>query len=383
MGTRFLLDANVRLALAAQPMRAPKWHDPMFTGPGEGVILPAGNYTRPLVFSSIRGFKQFGLKLLPGVRNANLQIGQLSMNGDGAVFEASPTAPIVNTTISHVSVFQSNQNSTVFDSPQPRGRLDGVTVRGNFMLKGGATAPEQPSAGVLFRGAPPQLTKTQVVLQAIDPAQFLTPTRFVAVATNTSCPVAGFAFRSDTWNGGYEAPGGAQVDGSFVDSHFLFSFPDQVGGRIFAFRTGSAGNVLSKGDTGEVAAASHFFTLVPAPGNLSAFSAANPVGPLSPVPMPVAHQGFYVIAPVTKAWPPGEKRTLYLHSHFAQPGVQAKRLECGIPFKLDNPGLLCLAIAAAPTAREPHRVALSLANLGTKAVPAGFDLRFAVQLGPG
>lgn len=123
------------------------------------------------------------------------------------------------------------------------------------------------------------------------------------------------------------------MDGSFVGSHFLFSFPDQVGGRIFSFRAGSAGNVLSKGDTGEVAAgrllweancapgfrfsacpatfwhgqcithlthstflalpaaaASHFFTLVPAPGNLSAFSAANPIGPLSPVPMPVAHQ---------------------------------------------------------------------------------------------
>jgi len=61
----------------------------------------------------------------------------------------------------------------------------------------------------------------------------------------------------------------------------------------------------------------------------------------------------------------------------------ALQLECGIAFKLDNPGLLCLAIAAAPTAQEPHRVALRLANLGTQVVPAGFDLRFAVQLGPG
>ena len=60
----------------------------------------------------------------------------------------------------------------------------------------------------------------------------------------------------------------------------------------------------------------------------------------------------------------------------------SSQLECRIPFKLDNPGLLCLAMSAAPTAEEPHRVALSLANLGTKAVPAGFDLRFAVQLGP-
>lgn len=35
IGTRFLLDANVRLTLAAQPVRAPRWHDPMFFGPGE------------------------------------------------------------------------------------------------------------------------------------------------------------------------------------------------------------------------------------------------------------------------------------------------------------------------------------------------------------
>lgn len=241
------------------------------------------------------------------------------------------------------------------------------------------------------------------MLQAIDPAQFLTPTRFVAVSTNTSGPVEGFAFRSDTWNGGYVAPGqhgsvagqrksiglqppttrpalwtatlcyapaslphlpsslprppgGAQVDGSFVRSHFLFSFADHVGGRIFSFGSRSSGNVLSKGDTGEMAAgeaasagrsragtaaltccsmatrprmaaciaagwpsplalegswgsspppgrapdlllvarppaaASQFFNLVPAPGNLSAFSAANLLGPLSPIPMPVTHQ---------------------------------------------------------------------------------------------
>lgn len=144
-------------------------------------------------------------------------------------------------------------------------------------------------------------------------------------------------------------------------------------------------------------------------------------------------------APVTEAWRPGERRTFYMHAHFAQPGVLSKRVrawaacgwrlppwplvsapaplmgcneslhaadrqphrlppralppnarptsglqvECRIPFKLDNPGLLCLAAAAAPTAEEPHRVAVSLANLGTKVVPAGFGLRFAVQLGPG
>ena len=71
------------------------------------------------------------------MRGADVQVAHLSMNGDGAVFAASPTAPISNVTLSHVSVFQSNQNSVVVDSPQPGGALEGVTVRGNFMLTGG------------------------------------------------------------------------------------------------------------------------------------------------------------------------------------------------------------------------------------------------------
>ena len=40
-------------------------------------------------------------------------------------------------------------------------------------------------------------------------------TRFVAVLTQTPLPVANFVFRSDCWNGGYELPAGALIQGSF------------------------------------------------------------------------------------------------------------------------------------------------------------------------
>lgn len=108
-------------------------------------------------------------------------------------------------------------------------------------------------------------------------------TRFAAVATATPAPVRGFVFRSETWNGGYEAPGGAQVAGAFNESWFLFSFADHVGGRIFDFAPGSGGNVLSKGDVGEVAAASQFWAAVDGAGSLAAFQAANEFLPAPPV----------------------------------------------------------------------------------------------------
>lgn len=51
-------------------------------------------------------------------------------------------------------------------------------------------------------------------VQAMDPAQFLVRTPWAAVKTDTSKPVSNFLFRSDCWNGGFEAQG-ALVDGRF------------------------------------------------------------------------------------------------------------------------------------------------------------------------
>lgn len=59
--------------------------------------------------------------------------------------------------------------------------------------------------------------------------------------------------RSDAWNGGYRAPGGAQVDGAFARSAFLVRFGDSVG-RAFVLRARSSGNALRNGDVGEVTA---------------------------------------------------------------------------------------------------------------------------------
>lgn len=59
--------------------------------------------------------------------------------------------------------------------------------------------------------------------------------------------------RSESWNGGYRAPGGAQVDGAFARSAFLFKFADSVG-RAFVLRARSSANALRNGDVGELSA---------------------------------------------------------------------------------------------------------------------------------
>lgn len=51
-------------------------------------------------------------------------------------------------------------------------------------------------------------------MQAMDPAQFLVVTKWVAVRTETAKPVSNFLFRSDCWNGGFEKSG-ALVEGAF------------------------------------------------------------------------------------------------------------------------------------------------------------------------
>jgi hypothetical protein len=85
-------------------------------------------------------------------------------------------------------------------------------------------------------------------LQAVDPAQFAVVTRFAAVQATTPAPVANFVFRSDAWNGGYVRPG-AQVLGSFTDSHFRIFFGDAVGGDMWSFGPGSARNWFSMDTT--------------------------------------------------------------------------------------------------------------------------------------
>ena len=57
------------------------------------------------------------------MRDAVLQLGALSMNGDGAVLEGSPSVPTSNVQLAHCSVMQQNQNSLVFASPQAGGAV--------------------------------------------------------------------------------------------------------------------------------------------------------------------------------------------------------------------------------------------------------------------
>lgn len=53
----------------------------------------------------------------------------------------------------------------------------------------------RPSSCLLVRGRPPVLSQAQMVVQAIDPAQFIKPSRFVPVRSTATGPVASLAFR--------------------------------------------------------------------------------------------------------------------------------------------------------------------------------------------
>ena len=60
----------------------------------------------------------------------------------------------------------------------------------------------RPSSCLLVRGRPPVLSQAQVVVQAIDPAQFIKPSRFVPVRSTATGPVASLAFRCAPWRSG-------------------------------------------------------------------------------------------------------------------------------------------------------------------------------------
>lgn len=343
-------------------------------------MFSAGVYTRPIVLTSIRSFSKAGVIILGGVRNLNLQAGAVANNNVGISFVGLASRPIYAVTLSQVSIMQSNQQSIVFSAPTRNCVFAGITIRINFLLTGGFLAPKKISSGVMFIGAAPKLRDTQVIVQAIDPGQFMKITKFAAVFTHTRTPVSNFAFRSDCWNGGYRRPG-TQLAGSFRNSRFQFHFSDGVGGDVFNFKSGSASNWLSKN---EMAAPSSFWVMVRFPGTLRQFIAANPRSPPQPWPLQYAsasrHQVFYVKFGAHLAWRPGVQRTYYLHSYFSDPATRTAKMRC-VAYQKANPGMYCVSVAAAPLRNERHRVAVKVINLSRKIIPAGTPFYFGVQIG--
>ena len=62
---------------------------------------------------------------------------------------------------------QKNQNTIVFNASSEAQLYKNVAVRGNFIVAGGQMGgwEAMPSAGVVFRGVPPLLVNTVVVVQ--------------------------------------------------------------------------------------------------------------------------------------------------------------------------------------------------------------------------
>ncbi|KAL4427837.1 hypothetical protein ABPG75_001926 [Micractinium tetrahymenae] len=343
-------------------------------GNGEGVTLQPGSYSEPLSFSGLYGFNQWGLRLLPGVQDVNIQAGFVSRNRQGILLTARSGAKtkLSNVTFSHVSVTQDNINSVVFNSADASGSLfEDVTVRVNFEVMGGTHEPKTPSAGVIFRGGVPTLQNTKFILQANDPAQFNGKTSYVGIATDTLGPVSNFVYRSECWNGGFEPPG-QYLTGVWSGSFFFIGL--SAGGwraDLFTFGPGSSNNVLN---AGAVASAAANWAMTTKSGNLARFKDGRPFG----------EQGFYVNIRVNSDWRPGERRTYYLFSPFAQGVNSGAQMHC-IPFRAWNPGLVCESLAkapAAPSGYASYQIAVNLVNYSQKTIPAGFTHISAVQLTP-
>lgn len=179
----------------------------------------------------------------------NIQAGFVSRSRQGILLESSQEAALQNVTLSHVSVTQSNQHSVVFAAPaNTAGCLfQDVTVRINFEVSGGASRPNTASSGVLFRDGTPTLNNTRVIIQAVDPAQFLGTSRWVALATATPHPVANFRYQAELWVGGFRPPG-LFLTGNFRDSLlYFFSTGGHWEGDIVNLGANSSGNVISAG----------------------------------------------------------------------------------------------------------------------------------------
>jgi hypothetical protein len=90
-------------------------------------------------------------------------------------------------------------------------------------------------------------------------------------------------------------------------------------------------------------------------------------------------QVFYVNAPITSPWGPGEERTFYAYSNYA--GAAAGRIKC-VPFRAGNAGVVCSATQN-QHAMEAGRVMIKLKNMTPLPLPAWqVSHRFGLQVGP-
>lgn len=346
-------------------------------GNGQGFTLLPGTYTQPLSFSGLYDFTQWGLRLMPGVRGANIQAGFVSRNYQGLLLsagEGAVGAALRNVTFSHISVMQSNQYSVVFSSTTPSTSLfDSVTVRVNFDVLGGSARPADPGAGLYFQGGAPVLRNTQMVLQAMDPNQPATGSRYAGVATQPGLPpVNNVVYRAELWFGGFSPSSPGFVTGSFSNSFFsIFVTAPRWAASLLDLGTDSSNNFIN---SGLVASAAAYHQLATRSGDLGSFSGSAPLG----------EQGFYVKHQLSAAWQPGEVRTFYAFSPYAQ-GITARSQPFCIPFRTQNPGLLCRSITRAPaTASVPgsYQVAIRLENVSKKPIPVGYLHIFGIQLTP-
>ncbi|GAB4818496.1 hypothetical protein N2152v2_005542 [Parachlorella kessleri] len=287
----------------------------------DGVVVMPGVYSSPLIFTGIRSFSGAGLQVLGGAASVQIQAGHISYCGDGLLFAPGlGDEPLIrDVAVSHISA---NMHSVVFEATEPAQTLEGVVVRANFNVMGGFEDPDSPSSAVLFRGVPPTLNNTQVIWQAIDPAQFQNKTQFTMLQSTAEGTVTSLRFRCETWAGGFEAPG-KLIDGNFSYLSAMIFTAGPLDPSLM-YRIDGEHNRVSIGTVG---APDVIYQLPPDSLNATHKFRA-----------PIMGQSFFALAPVDAIWPPGQVRTFFFESMFA--ATAGARLRC-MPYRANNLGITC------------------------------------------
>ena len=296
----------------------------------QGVIFRPGTYTRPFVVPSVRHFDDWCIKVQGGVTGVNIQVGTLSYCEQGLVFDTTTSSgtAIRSAVLGHVSAAQTNRYTVVFRTGGSGHLISGCSVRINFALTPGFTAPAASSSVVDFQGAPATFQNNVITLQAYDPAQPVLATRAVLLSNGMAAPAPNVQISVDTWLGGLVAPGRI-VTGAYRRLGALLNVAGGMTASTYFAMTADSASFVSLGTYGSAGTQ----TALSTSQALSAFNGGAPT---------LSNMNWYY-ATVTSNWPAGAKRTFYLYSVFMQTGVTPAQMRCQYA-RWGNPGVVCVAL---------------------------------------
>ncbi|KDD73764.1 hypothetical protein H632_c1857p1, partial [Helicosporidium sp. ATCC 50920] len=306
-----------------------------------------------------------------GVENVDIQVGSVSYCNVGVSFDTTATSQktIKGGGVSHISVMQMNQHNIIFQAGATTDTFDNVIARANFILMGGGGNVGAPASGAGYFGTPPRLiNNTQVVFQAVDPAQFIERNRFSTIWNFASGAVTNAVVSAETWVGGYEA-GGRQVTGSFNSLQSMLYIAGGIAWTEYFDLTSFGYTTVSTGQIGNIGV---LVNALPRGGSQASFNGGKPL---------IQNLDFLVLTPDTD-WLPGRSKDFTFYHVWAATGIGAGRMEC-IYNRWFNPGIVCSNFTNLNSTSK-YRMTVTLTNTTpfTFRIQDGWSFVVGIQAGP-